>query len=493
MSWIKPLKSKFLSANVTLGIPTLVRLLAGLAKTKTSAVILGAAGVGIVGVGSQLQMLGVTCASLSVASGFIRELSSCIAANDHARKRDLLGTSLALQLILNGALLLAGILLLRPLALWTFGNEQDYRYLIPILMTVPMQSLMVSHLWGVFYARGELKLLARASTIAALVEAAAYIALVRAIGVAGAFWGVTLGMLAWMSILLFYALRFESAGDLFHLKLRRDFVRQLLGAGAVMTVTGGVTYLSNTLIRIHITRSLGASSAGIYQVVMALTAYYLPYFTNGVWGRLFPKVSATGLDEEGCAEWSEAIILTAILSAGVQIALMVFARPLVSAFYTHEFLSAIPLTPIQFLGDLFYLVSIPCLGVMLGLNRMRLYLVTWVIYYGSFYALATVLTAKLGLQGTIVAYLLSNLGLACFCLGFFVRSVRSSRLVPVTLSALALAAAAVTAQAALCLRDADTSLRMMIPAVWALIVAAVLFSPRAKRMLLILKAETEAS
>jgi O-antigen/teichoic acid export membrane protein len=457
----------------------------GIAKSKTSALVLGTTGVGIVGIGSQIQNLGVTCTSLGASSSFVRELSKCLAKDDAQGRRELLGTSFTLQLIVNVPVVILALLFIRPLARFTFGNPEDYGFLLPILVTVPLQAIMSAHLTSVFYAHGKLQYLARASVIAAVSEAVAFISLVRFFGVAGAFWGITIGMAVWFSILAWFATRLESVRDLFHINLTRRYLKELVNTGAIMTIAGAVTYLTNAMIRIKITQSLGGSFAGIYQVVVALTAYYIPYFTNGVWGRLFPKVSAGGLCAESKYEWSEAMILTSILAGGVQIVLMVIVGPLVSAFYSRDFGSAVPLAPLQFIGDLFYLVSVPCVGVIVGLNRMYLYVVIWLVYYGLFYGLAALLMERLGLQGVIIAYVSSNLALVGFSVAYFLRKCRGSRHLWPTLASFGASTAAVMAQAALCLHDTPLALKLLLPGLWGLVGAAVLLSPGAKKFLLI--------
>jgi PST family polysaccharide transporter len=480
-----PFKSRFLRANATLGVPTLVRLFVGFAKSKTAALVIGPAGVGLLGIGNQLQSLCYSFTSLGTPSAFIRELSACHRQGDTSRKRDLLGTSFTLQCIVNLPVILAGLLLVKPLAHLIFGAGASGQLLIPILISIPIQSLMTAHLWGVFYAHGRLDYLARASVVAALAEAAAYVTLTRWFGVAGAFWGITLGLATWFTTLVWLARRLESTSNLFHFKLRRDLFKDLVSTGSVMMVTGAVTYLSNTLIRIKIMRGMGETSAGIYQAVIGLTYYYQPYFTNGVWGRLFPKVAADGISSESVFEWSEAIVLTSILAAEAQMGLMALGGPLVTLLYSRDFGSAADLMPIQLLGDLFYLVSVPCMGAILGLKRMRLYLVAWVSYYAGFLMLAVVLMGPLGLKGTVIAYLVSNFGLAVFSLAFFFVHARGTRRAGPAIASLCVAAAAVALQTTVCLHGAALPIKLLIPAAWGAVGLAVLFLPRAKKLLMI--------
>ena len=286
-------------ANVTMGVPTFVRLIAGIAKNKTAALLLGTSGVGIIGLGSQLQMLGVTAGSVSTPTGLIRLLGAALANGDEKSKRDVLGTAFTFQLILNSILFLAGLMLARPLVRWTFGDSGSISYLIPILVTIPIQSMLASYLIGVFYSYGHLPMLARSMVIASISEAVSYIVLVRYVGIVGAFWGITIGMTCWLLAIAYYATRFETAANLFHFKLKREYLKELVGTGLIMNLAGLVTYSTTMLIRVRILSSLGASSAGIYQVVLALTAYYIPYFTNGVWSRLMPKITRGGLDRDG--------------------------------------------------------------------------------------------------------------------------------------------------------------------------------------------------
>ncbi|MBI3558627.1 MAG: hypothetical protein HY074_20350 [Deltaproteobacteria bacterium] len=486
MTEVKRGRSAFLAANLILGSSTIVRFAMGIAKTKLSAAILGPAGVGVVGLGVQLETLGCGLATTIVGTGLSTQLSIFLKKKDEQAKYGLLSTAFTLLILTSLVLIGVGFVFERRLAAWAFGDASYSHCLVPIFIAIPLHTLVGSFFIRFFYCYGELKYYARASMIAGVVEAVSYIILVRYFGPAGAFWGIALGMSSWLAMCLFFSSRFERLKNIFKLRITKIYVKELVVSGFVMSAAGSLLYLMNALVRIHIIRVFGAASGGIYQVVLALSAYYLPYLTNGVWARLNPKVSAEGLGAEVMYEWTEALCLIAILAAAAQLGLMWVVRFFVSIVYTKAFLDAVPIVPIQLLGDFFYLIAQPALGVVLGLSRMRTYFVVWVIYIGTQYGLTLLLSQLIGLRGVAVAYLVSNLGLACYGIVLYAAAMRRQRRkrILMTLAVLGISGLAVSTGTVFFVSDTALFPKAALLASWGLCVAAVFYFPRVRAAVL---------
>ncbi len=417
--------SSFLSANLTMGFSTFTRFITGLIKTKFAAVILGTAGVGLVGLGGQIRLLGITLGSLSIGAGFTRRLSAHSTQADEGVRRELLATTFALIVSLNVVLIVICAIFSKPISRWAFGGVAGARYyLIPILVSIFFQSLIGSYLNGVFFARSRLRLLTQASIIGALVEAGAYLLLIHEFGTVGAFWAIALGFATWVILLFVYSRKFEKITDVLpfaRARLNRKIAQGLVVDGLIMSAGGTLSYLTVTVIRVRIIQKLGAPANGLYQVALAFTAYYIPYLTNGIWAELFPKVSAESITPSTFADWSEAIRTVAVLAAAIQIALLIAPGTLIHLAYASPFLGSLPIIPIQLLGDFFFLIAQPSIGVTLGLSKFKLYLLLWSVYHLALYVLTLALMRSHGLVGVCLAYLFCNVGFAAYGIGFYFR------------------------------------------------------------------------
>src|SRR5207302_7842793 len=83
-------------AFVSGGVLSLTRLATGFVRIKYIALVLGTAGVGFLSQATQLQLLGISIASLSMAAGVINRMGA-IGPNNRAREQQLLATAFTAQ------------------------------------------------------------------------------------------------------------------------------------------------------------------------------------------------------------------------------------------------------------------------------------------------------------------------------------------------------------------------------------------------------------
>jgi glycosyltransferase involved in cell wall biosynthesis/O-antigen/teichoic acid export membrane protein len=420
-SWQKILKVPFIHSNIILGIVTGTRFVVGLLKTKISAIFLGPSGAGLLGIGSQVQMLGVTWGSLSMSSGFLNRLSAASGESDPSQKREILSTTFTIQLLCNGFCLIAGIALAPWLSKLAFGDASMSKYVVPVLVSVPFYSLITVYFNGIFFTHGQYAAYSRASVISGVLEAILFSMGIYFWGVQGAFWALPIGAAIWGLLLLRPLLRLESARDLFRIKLNKSAARFLIDSGFIMILAGSAAYLCSILIRIWITRSLGIAQAGIYQVVTVLFGYYSPFITNGIWAQLFPRASRDGISAATGREWYHSFFITAVFGGLIQVAFLIMPERLISLIYTKEFSEAAHIFPIQCLGDFLFLLAQPSFGVLLGMRKTLNYLWVNLAYYAGISLLSFLFVHRWGLIGAASAYLICGAGLLTWSLTYYTR------------------------------------------------------------------------
>lgn len=416
-----------LGASLVMGVSTVVRTFTGLAKTKISAVFLGPVGVGALGLAGQVQLLGLSWGSLSLASGFIQRYSAAIAAQDLEERRKLLATTFTVLFVCNSMLALGTIIAWQWLGLRIFGDQSLAGCLIPIALTLPIYVLVGCFFQGVLFAHGKFEWWSRASSLAALPELFFFVLGAWKYGPIGALGGLGIGMLFWASLLLRYCLRLETSADLFRFRFHKSVARSLATSGMVLTFTGSCAYLAGVLIRVFLVRYFGHDANGAYQTATILTGLYIPLVTNSIWAQLFPSASGEVNQSRLDSVWRESIYVTASLAAVCVGAVLLVPNLLIRLFLGKAFGGAAALLYWQGFGDFFFLIAQPSLAVLLGRRKLKAYAGIWFGFYAIQALAPFLLSPFMGAKSVPMAYLIASVALSGASISIYFRFTTFAR------------------------------------------------------------------
>jgi O-antigen/teichoic acid export membrane protein len=404
------------------GVLTATRAVAGVARIKYVAFALGTAGVGLVSQAVQLQLLGIAVGSLSMAAGIINRMGTAARATPEAQRR-LLSTALTIQLaaaLLLVAVALTGARYVSPLVFGD-GSAVTRTAFMAVILSVPFAVVGAGYIDAVLFGILRYDLYVRASMATTLGGTAATLVLISWLGLPGAFWG-----LAATSVLhcLFggIALRRARVGAaMFRLGFHADEARALLAVSGAMLSVGVGAYLSRLWIQAQVLERLGADANGLLHVPLAITSYCTPLLSNGLWGRLHPAASRTGDTPEGRHELSTALQLTALVASTMITGVLACRTMLVGLAYSPPFLPAAALLPVQLVGDYCYFVAMTIGIYLLGVSRLRAYLLGWSIYHLVVAVVSVELIDRLGIRAVPAGYLGTSALLCLAGLAWFAR------------------------------------------------------------------------
>src|SRR5262245_50447097 len=116
---------QILKSSALIGGSSVINIAVSIVRAKAMALMLGPAGVGLVGLYSSIQNLGHSIAGMGVNSSGVRQIAEAVGSGDTQRialtTAVLRRTSLVLGIL--GAVLLT--VFCRQVSVWTFGNS-DY-------------------------------------------------------------------------------------------------------------------------------------------------------------------------------------------------------------------------------------------------------------------------------------------------------------------------------------------------------------------------------
>lgn len=408
-----------LRANVVMGLGTGARILAGLVKTKIAALFLGATGLSMIGIGGQVQLLGLTWGSLSISAGFIRSYGAVL--SDRRRRREVLATSFTV-LCLTNLVMVAAVLMNRHwISSMLFGQPGKEALVAALLIAIPSQVLIGAYLQGVLYVHGRYDDWSRANAAGALVELGAFVAGTLLFGLEGAFWAIALAGSCWALMVLHYCRKVESLRDLFSFGFSLEVARGLAGSSLATSATSTFAYFSGMLVRVRLLSVFGGEEAGAYQAVCVISGLYTQLIMNGIWASLYPLAGSSPGKKELDAAWSESLTVTAGLSALFQSAILVAPTLVLTLFFSRGFLHATGFLGWQLIGDYFFLIAQPGLAVLLSSGRFREYATAWCSFYAFSVILPIIASPALGPQAVVVAYALLSGCLAAYSISLFLR------------------------------------------------------------------------
>jgi len=395
------------------GVLSLTRLATGFVRIKYVALVLGTTGVGFLSQATQLQLLGISIASLSMAVGVINRMGAIGAAN-RAREGRLLSTAFTSQLTISLTLLCAAFVFSRPLMDLVFGAEAIASSpitsldVLAVVFSVPLAVIASGYLEAVFFGTGRYDLYVRASIWATILGFASTLAIIYVWGLPGAFWSFFASALLLAGAFIIHVRRVRPFSELFKIGFDPAEANALIRFSVAVLVSGALVPTARLWVQRAVISSYGIDANGLLQVPFAVNAYYTPFLTNALWGRMHPAVTRLGPTPEGRHELTTAIRLIVIMATTAIVAILFLKDLLVPLAYSRAFLPATRLLPAQLMGDYFYFAALPFTVYALGLSRLRIYLAAWVGYSTVAVVASVVLMRWFGLVGVPMGYGVSS-------------------------------------------------------------------------------------
>ena len=344
--------ARILRSSALMGGAQVVVLAAGFVRAKAIALILGATGVGLIGIFNAFSGNVSSFAGWGLGTSGVRLIAG---ADDDAKPAKVAAVRrMGWTLSLLGLGL--GLLAFWPTARLTFASSEYATEMAIVALAVPC--VIASSAWSaILQASGKIGSLAKVQIAGALTGLLLGLPAIY-------FWG-TLGIA--LSILLAAAVpafvlwrtaRSESAAGSLTQVDGAD-LRQLVTLGGALMVVGWLGQLSAYAVRLAIVRQEGLEAAGYYQAAYAISGS-LPGFVFAAMGAdFFPRVAAAKDEEEARQITEKQIQATLLLGMPLVVALVALGRLALHVLYAETFDAALPLLPWMAWGVFLRLMTWP--------------------------------------------------------------------------------------------------------------------------------------
>ena len=328
--------ARILRASALMGGASVVVLLAGFVRAKVIAVVLGASGVGLIGLFQAFSGNLAALAGWGLAIAGVRTVAAA-APTERAGKMAAVRRA---GLLLGSAGLLLALLVAWPAEAWAFPGEQRLTELLVVAVAVPCL-IVAGAAAALLQASGEVTALARLQVVAAAAGLALGLPAIWCWGEAGIAFSVLSAALATAVCLWHRASR--TCPEAATTPVRPGDLAELGRLGAALMVAGWLAQLSAYLVRLYIIRAEGLDAAGYYQAAYALAGALPGFVFAAMAADFFPRVSAAEGESEALALVENQILVALLLGVPLLGALLCLGPWSLRWLYSAAFDPAQPL------------------------------------------------------------------------------------------------------------------------------------------------------
>jgi enterobacterial common antigen flippase len=396
-----------LKSSALIGASSLINVGLGALRTKAVAVLLGPAGIGLLGAFGMLLDFARSVAQLGLNGSGVRQIAEAASSGEERR---LAVTALVLQRATLLCALLGAIVLgaaSSAVSRLTFGTDEHATSIL--LLSV---ALFLSVLAG-----GQTALLQGTRRVAELAKVNVY--------------GALLGTIATVSIVYFAAERgivpslvAAAAATIllswwYSRKVRT--VEVVLDAGetareSALLLKLGLAFLASSLlmlgagyaVRTFVLRTLGLDAAGMYQAAWTVGGLYVGFVLQALGTDFYPRLVGVANDHRACnAMVNEQAQASLLMAAPGIVATITFAPLVVYLFYSIEFAGAVELLRWMCMGMALRVITWPVGYIIVAKNRQVAFFVLEAAWAAFYIAATWWCLRSFGLEGTGIAFLLS--------------------------------------------------------------------------------------
>jgi len=390
--------ARILRSSALMGGAQVATLGAGFLRAKLIAMLVGPAGVGLIGVLTSFN----SNLSALVGWGLGTTAVRTISASDDSCRPSKVAAVLKFGRMLSWIGLICVLLSFWPVGLLTFKSSEYALELLLAGLAVPC--LIATSMWSaLLQSHGQVKSLARVQIISGLGGLVLGLPLIWFFGLLGIAASVLLAaivpaVVTWQATRPYSQASADSASE--------TDIRVLVQLGAALMAVGVLSQLSAYVVRLILIRSHGLEAAGYYQAAFAI-AGSLPGFVFTAMGTdFFPLIAGVKTEAEAqelCEKQIQAGLLLALpLIAG----LLTLGEFCIHVLYARSFDPAIPLLSWMIWGVFLRVLSWP-MGY-------------WLLARGSSRAVVIVESAANILAALLPLILVPIYGVTGAAVGFFV-------------------------------------------------------------------------
>lgn len=355
--------SQILTSTAVVGGSQVINILLGIVRTKFLAVLLGPAGIGLMGMYNAITNFTGTVTGLGIGYSSVRRIAL---DNEKGDEEQVARTILTLRRVImvlgaGGTLLTAALCV--PISRLTFGTDEHWGAIAVLSITL-------------FFG-------AVSGGQAALIQGMRRIADLASLSIIGAFLGTAFSIpmvylwgkegivpflvtVSAMGILTswWYARKVPVSPVRLSWKETWGEARGLVSLGLAFMSSSLMASAAFYLIRTLLVRKVGLEGVGLYQAAFTLSTLYIGIILSAMGMDFYPRLAAAADNDEKCTRLvNEQIEVGLLLAAPGIIATLIFTPVVLGIFYSDQFVLAYGVLRWQILGVFLRVICWPMIHI----------------------------------------------------------------------------------------------------------------------------------
>ena len=400
----KPTYVEILKSTALIGGSSAINVLLGIVRTKVIALLLGPAGVGLMGLYTSVADVAFALAGMGIQSSGVRQIAEAVGSGEEERIRRTAAvlSRVSIYLGLVGAALL--VVFARPISTLTFDDRSHVGGIV-LLAAAVFFRLVAAGQGALLQGLRRISDMARVNVLGAVLGTAISIPFVFFLREDG----IVPSLVAFAAIYLvtswWYVRKVAiQTPPISFAEVRRE-ARDLLTLGGAFMASAFLTMGAAYAIRIIVLRTAGFDAAGLYQAAWAVGGMYVGFILQAMGADFYPRLTGVAHDHRSCNLLVNEQAQISLLVAGPGVLATLTAAPVVVAiFYSAAFAPAADLLRWICLGMMLRIVAYPMGYIVLAKNAQKTFFWTEVIATVVHVGLAWLLVARLGVNGAGIAF-----------------------------------------------------------------------------------------
>jgi O-antigen/teichoic acid export membrane protein len=396
---------QILRSSSIIGGASVINIVLGIARMKAAAVFLGPAGVGLIGLFTNLTGLATAIAGMGVSNVGVRQIAEAVGKNDQVAiaqaRRALFWATLFLAMLGAGLFwLLRGVLADKILHDSSLSSDVGWLALaVGLAIASASQYALLNGLRRI----GDLS---RVSVYSGALSSVLGIMVLAVWGRAGLLAFILIAPIASFALGHWYVSRLpEIAMEKIPFDQLSAQWQTLVKLGFAFMLSSLVLLLGQLLVRSLIQKELGLDALGHFQAAWVISMTYIGFVLAAMGADYYPRLTAAISDHASVNRMVNEQTEVALLLAGpIFIAMMALLPWVIQLLYSPEFLPATQILNWQILGDILKICSWPLGFILLAAGDGKKFVIVETIGVSAFVLLTWITLPWLGLQAAGVSF-----------------------------------------------------------------------------------------
>jgi PST family polysaccharide transporter len=376
--------NQILKSTGIVGGAQVFSIIIGIARTKAVAILLGPAGIGILGILQAATELVRNATGFGINFSGVKDVAE---ASTTGNQKQIVKTITILRRWAIGTGLLGMLLTISlciPLSKYSFGSDSYALSIAIISVTLFITSISASQI-ALLQGLRQIGQMAKATIYGALLSTSITLPLYWWFGIDGIVPGMILTSLIGLLVSWLYASKIKIEKPILSFSDTLKGGWNMARLGFFIVISGSVATVTMYAVRALIVNKMNIDAVGYFQASWIIATVYINVILNAMLADFFPRLSAVNNDNTMSNKLiNEQLEMALIIGSPLIVSLIAFARLAIQVLYSVSFEMAIPVLQWQLAGSFLVIIHWP-LGVMfLAKNKgvFSLYVnIVWSITY----------------------------------------------------------------------------------------------------------------